>query len=85
MAAAVAHWSDTDALHKPLWGKEGSLTADLIALIKDPLDLWVDGNEHVVVGGHFLIAIILLALGPVAEVGATDCEDGVDYPLAREL
>ena len=85
MAAAMAHYSNIDASHNAFRDEGGSLTADLVALFKHLLDLGVDGDEHVVVGGHLLVAVVLLSLGPRPKVVAADCEDDVDDPLTREL
>lgn len=85
MAAAMAHYSNIDASHNAFRDEGGSLTADLVALFKHLLDLGVDGDEHVVVGGHLLVAVVLLPLGPHSEMGAADCEDDINEPLAREL
>ena len=85
MAATVVHWSHTDESHESVPDEEGSLTTDLVALFKHLLDLGVDGDEHVVVGGHLLVAVVLLSLGPRPKVVAADCEDDVDDPLTGEL
>ena len=85
MAGAVAHYADTDASHKPMGNEVDVLTADLVALLEHPFDLWVDGYKHVVVSGHSLVAVVLLPLGPHSEVVAADGEDDVDEPLTRQL
>jgi len=85
VASAVVRCTVQEVKHEMQNDEVGVVTGDEFGLIQDTLDLGVDIDQQIVIFGHLVVTVVLLTLGPAAEVVATNCEDDVDDPLAREL